>query len=249
MAEEIPATRAVAAVRPANHESRQRAREVQSGATRAAVLGVSDGLVTNVSLILGVAGASGNAKFVLLAGLASLVAGAASMAVGEYVSMAAQVELLQRLLAEYREHMKREPEAAREELEEFIHAGGVRQATAHNASKQIAMVPDRALAVYARSLGLDPDELGSPWKAAVTSLLTFATGALVPLLPWFFSGGAAAAFASIALGGAAALVVGGMLGYLGGRNVAWSAARQLLVLAVAAAATWAAGKLFNVSVT
>jgi VIT1/CCC1 family predicted Fe2+/Mn2+ transporter len=249
MAQEIPATDAVAAVRPANHESRQRAREVQSGATRAAVLGVSDGLVTNVSLILGVAGASANAKFVLLAGLASLVAGAASMAVGEYVSMAAQVELLQRLLAEYREHMKREPEAAREELEEFIRAGGVRQATAHNASKQISMVPDRALAVYARSLGLDPDELGSPWKAAVTSLFTFATGALVPLLPWFFTGGAAAAFASIALGGAAALVVGGMLGFLGGRNVAWGAARQLLVLAVAAAATWAAGKLFNVSVT
>lgn len=249
MAQEISATRAVAAVRPANHESRQRAREVQSGATRAAVLGVSDGLVTNVSLILGVAGASANAKFVLLAGLASLVAGAASMAVGEYVSMAAQVELLQRLLAEYREHMKREPEAAREELEEFIRAGGVRQATAHNASKQISLVPDRALAVYARSLGLDPDELGSPWKAAVTSLLTFATGALVPLLPWFFTGGTAAAFASLALGGAAALVVGGMLGFLGGRNIAWSAARQLLVLGVAAAATWGAGRLFDVTVT
>src|SRR5438270_4549393 len=129
------AAAADATVRSANHDSRQRAREVQSGATRAAVLGVSDGLVTNVSLIRGVASASPGGKFVLLAGLASLVAGAASMAVGEYVSMAAQVELLQRLLAEYREHMKREPEAAREELEEFIRKGGVMQATAHNASK------------------------------------------------------------------------------------------------------------------
>ena len=106
---------------------RQRAREVQSGATRAAVLGVSDGLVTNVSLILGVAGSEASGHFVLLAGLASLVAGAASMAVGEYVSIAAQVELLQRLLTDFREHLKQQPEHARRDLEEFIRRGGVRQ--------------------------------------------------------------------------------------------------------------------------
>jgi len=222
---------------------------VQSGATRAAVLGVSDGLVTNVSLILGVAGAQSSGKVVLLAGLASLVAGAGSMAVGEYVSMAAQVELLQRLLADYREHLRRAPEQAREEIEESIRREGVGQATAHNASQQIAMVPDRALAVYAQSLGLDPQELGSPWKAALTSLWTFAAGAAVPLLPWFFRSGQDAAVASIALGGAAAIAVGGMLGYLGGRNVFWSAARQLIALALAAAATWGAGRLFNVAVT
>jgi len=179
---------------------RQRAREVQSGSTRAAVLGVSDGLVTNVSLILGVAGATQGGDVVLIAGLASLVAGAASMAVGEYVSMTAQVELLQRLLADYRKHLGLAPEEAREEIEDFIRRGGVQQATAHNASQQIAMVPDRALAVYARSLGLDPEELGSPWKAALTSLFTFAAGALVPLLPWFFRSGIDAAVASIALG-------------------------------------------------
>src|SRR5437879_8090257 len=149
----------------------RRGREVQSGAARAAVLGISDGLVTNVSLILGVAGAQVAGHFVQLAGLASLVAGAVSMAVGEYVSMAAQVELLRRLLSEYRDHLKRAPERARQELEEFIQSGGVRQATAHNASQQIALIPDRALAVYARSLGMDPEELGSPWKAAFTSLL------------------------------------------------------------------------------
>jgi VIT1/CCC1 family predicted Fe2+/Mn2+ transporter len=228
---------------------RQRAREVQSGATRAAVLGVSDGLVTNVSLILGVAGAEASGRFVLLAGLASLVAGAASMAVGEYVSMAAQVELLQRLLTDYREHLRRAPEQARQELEEFIERGGVRQATAHNASQQIALVPDRALAVYARSLGLDPEELGSPTKAALSSLLTFAGGALVPLIPWFFWSGLQASLVSIILGGSAAVVVGAVLGYLGGRNILWSATRQVLVLALAAAATWAAGKLFNVTVT
>jgi vacuolar iron transporter family protein len=234
---------------PDSRADRQRAREVQSGSTRAAVLGISDGLVTNVSLILGVAGAQPGGNIVLLAGLASLVAGAASMAVGEYVSMAAQVELLQRLLADYREHLRRSPEQAREELEEFIQRGGVRQATAHSASQQIAMVPDRALAVYARSLGLDPEELGSPWRASVTSLITFAAGAVVPLLPWFFWSGGRAALASIALGAAAAVAVGSLLGYLGGRNILWSAARQVFVLALAAGATWGAGRLFNVTVT
>jgi VIT1/CCC1 family predicted Fe2+/Mn2+ transporter len=234
---------------PDSRADRQRAREVQSGSTRAAVLGISDGLVTNVSLILGVAGAQPGGNIVLLAGLASLVAGAASMAVGEFVSMAAQVELLQRLLIDYREHLKRSPEEAREELEEFIQRGGVRQATAHNASHQIALVPDRALAVYARSLGLDPEELGSPWRAAVTSLITFAAGAVVPLLPWFFWSGGRAALASIALGAAAAVAVGSLLGYLGGRNILWSAARQVFVLALAAGATWGAGRLFNVTVT
>ena len=210
---------------------------------------MSDGLVTNVSLILGVAGAQAEGRFVLLAGLASLVAGAASMAVGEYVSMSAQVELLKRLLTDYREHLERSPEAARQELEDFIQRGGVRQATAHNASHQIALVPDRALAVYARSLGLDPEELGSPWKAAVTSLLTFASGAVVPLVPWFFWTGTPAALASIVLGTGAAIAVGALLGYLGGRNVVWGAARQVLVLIVAAGATFGAGKLFNVTVT
>ena len=121
------------------------------------------------------------------------------------------------------------------------------QATAHNASHQIALVPDRALAVYARSLGLDPNELGSPWKAAISSLCTFAAGALVPLLPWFLWSGTRAAVASIVLGGGAALAVGGALGFLGGRNVVWSAARQLLVLAIAAGATWGVGRLFNVT--
>jgi len=230
-------------------DARQRAREVQSGAARAAVLGISDGLVTNVALIFGVAGAQSDPHVVRLAGFASLVAGALSMAVGEYISMAAQVELLQRLLADYRETLKRDPEQTREELEEFIRRLGVKQATAHNVSQQIFGVPDRALAVYARSLGLDPDELGSPWKAAASSLFTFAAGAFMPLIPWFFSQGTRAAMASLALGGASALAVGGLLGWLGGRNVLWGALRQLVVLAIAAGATWGAGRLFNVVVT
>lgn len=232
-------------------ESRRRAREVQSGAARAAVLGINDGLVTNVALILGVAGAQSSAGFVRLAGMASLVAGACSMAVGEYVSMAAQVELLQRLLAEYREAMRENPELAREDLETFIASAGVKPATAHNASQQISGTPRHALAVYARSLGLDPDELGSPWKAALSSLFTFAVGALVPLVPWFLvrDGGPAAVNASMALAAVMALGIGGMLGFFSGRGPLWPALRQLLIVALASGATWGAGRLFGVAVS
>ena len=232
-------------------DSRRRAREVQSGTARAAVLGINDGLVTNVSLILGVAGAQGGVGFVRLAGLASLVAGACSMAVGEYVSMAAQVELLQGLLTDHRIAMRNHPELARRELEESLTRDGMKRATAHNASQQIAGAPDHALAVYARSLGLDPEELGSPWKAAASSLVTFAFGAAVPLAPWFFvhDAGTAAAAVSSGLAAAMALTIGGTLGWLSGRGPVWPALRQLLIVALAAGVTWAAGRLFHVSVT
>jgi VIT1/CCC1 family predicted Fe2+/Mn2+ transporter len=230
-------------------DSRRRAREVQSGTARAAVLGVSDGLVTNVALILGVAGAEMAGNMVLLTGAASLIAGATSMAVGEYVSMAAQVELLKRLLGDFCIQLRRNPEAARQTLEDALVRGGIGPATAHSASLQLALVPEHAEAAYARLLGLDPEELGSPWKAAGTSLLTFAAGALVPLLPWFFWSGTKAAAGSLALGAGAALVIGGALGRLGSNNVFWSALRQLIALTLAASATWGAGRLFKVTVT
>ncbi len=232
-------------------DSRRRARGVQSGAARAAVLGINDGLVTNVALILGVAGAQTSVGFVRLAGLASLVAGACSMAVGEYVSMAAQVELLQQLLAEYRAAIQRDPELARQDIEEFIARAGVQQATAHNASQQISGVPGHALAVYARSLGLDPDELGSPWKAAGSSLVTFAVGAAVPLIPWFVvrDGGTPAAIVSIALAAVMSLTIGGALGWMSGRRPVWPALRQLLIVALAAGVTWAVGRFFHVNAT
>src|ERR1041384_3296798 len=171
------------------HGAARRARGVQSGAARAAVLGISDGLVTNVALILGVAGAEMSGRLVVLVGAASLVAGAASMAVGGDGSMGGQVELLQRLLGEFREQLKRDPEHARQALEDSLARGGLGKATAHSASLQLVLQPDHAEGAYARLLGLDPEELGSPWKAAATSLLTFAAGALVPLIPWFFPEG------------------------------------------------------------
>lgn len=227
---------------------RRRAAEVQSGAARAAILGVNDGLVTNVALILGLMGASAGPQIVRLTGLASLVAGACSMAVGEYVSMAAQVELLQSLLAEEREALRLDPEGERRTLEHFIEKEGVSHGTAREASKQIARVPAHALATYARSIGLNPEELGSPVAAALTSLATFAGGALAPLLPWFYWEGTRAVLASVAVTGAVAAAIGAALGRMSGRGAAWPALRQLLIVAAAAALTWGVGHLFHVTV-
>ena len=169
-------------------ERRQRAMSVQSGAARAAVLGINDGLVTNISLILGVVGATASADVVQLAGLASLVAGAGSMAVGEYVSMRAQVELLERLLTEEREAIRADPERERAILQATLRRHGFDQVTSSAATKDLFRDPERALTVYSRAvLGVNPDELGSPWTSAVSSLLTFAFGALVPLVPWFIT--------------------------------------------------------------
>jgi vacuolar iron transporter family protein len=230
------------------HESRQRAAGVQRGTARAAVLGVSDGLVTNVSLILGVAAAEASPPVVRLAGLASLVAGACSMAVGEYVSMRAQVELLEGVLLDEARRLRENPVGARAELEQVIARAGLSRRTARQAARELARNPAHALATYARSIGLNPDELGSPWAAALSSLLTFAGGALVPLVPWFFGGGVRAQLTSLALAGAASLGIGIILARLGGRAWPWPACRQLLVIALAAGATVLVGRLFHVPV-
>ena len=183
-----------------------------------------------------------------LAGFASLAAGAFSMAVGEYVSMRAQVELLERLLVEEAERLRRNPEAVRAELERFIERAGVSRKTAHEAARQLSRDKRHALATYARSIGLNPDELGSPWAAAFSSLVTFAAGALVPLVPWFFRSGLPAQVASLALAAAASFGIGALLARLSGRPLLWPAVRQLLIVGIAAAGTVAVGRLFRVPV-
>jgi len=233
----------------ANESSRQRAADVQRGTARAAVLGVSDGLVTNVSLILGISAAEAAPGFVRLAGFASLAAGAFSMAVGEYVSMRAQVELLERLLLEETEKLHRNPEAVRAELEEFIARAGVSRKTAHEAVRQLCRDKRHVLGTYARSIGLNPEELGSPWAAALSSLVTFAGGALVPLVPWFFRSGLTAQIASVALAVVASVSIGALLARLSGRPLLWPAMRQLLIVALAAAATVGVGRIFRVPVS
>src|SRR5438876_972734 len=181
-------------------------RNVQGGTARAAVFGVSDGLVSNVALILGVAGASPGAGVVRLAGLAGLIGGAVSMAAGEWVSMTAQSELLERELAMEAIELHRRPEGEWRELVEIYRARGIAPETAEQLATELMRNPKLALETHAREeLGIDPAELGSPLGAAVSSFFAFSVGALVPLLPWFFGGGTIALVLSIVFGTIAAL--------------------------------------------
>lgn len=222
----------------------------QSGTARAALLGVSDGLVTNVSLILGVAGAGASAQIVLVAGVASLIAGAFSMAVGEYISMRGQTELLESVLKEERDELRRHPDNARRALKDVLVSDGMEPSTASVASAQIARDTEKAMAMYARGkLGINPDELGSAWQAAGSSLVMFAAGAFVPLIPWLFGGGATAMLSSLGLSAIGALAIGAFLGANTTGKFVRPALRQLLVLILAAGATYLVGRMFETTVT
>lgn len=217
-------------------------RDIQGGAARAAVFGVSDGLVSNVSLILGVAGASPGAGVVRLAGLAGLIAGAVSMAAGEYVSMKAQSELLERELAMERRELERNPRMETAELAAIYRSRGVPGDRALELAQAMMANPELALETHAREeLGIDPRELGSPIAAATSSFFAFAVGAVAPLVPWFFGGGDAATIASVVIGVVAAAVVGGLIAYFAARSYLRSIVRQVLIAAVAAGVTYAIG--------
>jgi VIT1/CCC1 family predicted Fe2+/Mn2+ transporter len=213
------------------------------------VLGISDGLVTNVSLILGVAGANAEPHVVRLAGFASLVAGACSMAVGEYISMQAQRELLERVLDDQRNELRRDPSAKIAKLADAIQRTGTSREYALAAAQRTMSDPDEGLDVYVRLvLGVNPHELGSPIAAAFSSLVTFAFGAFVPLVPWLFTSGNPAALISIALAAAGSAAIGGYLGWQTGRGIVVSALRQLFVIAIAAGITYLVGRIFRVAV-
>ncbi len=223
-------------------------RDVQGGTARAAVFGVSDGLVSNVAIVLGFAGANTGAGLVRLAGLAGLIGGAVSMAAGEYISMTAQAELLERELEMERLELHRRPEAERRELAQIYRSRGVDEATADQLATALSRDPDLALETHAREeLGIDPNALGKPVSAALSSFVTFSVGAFIPLLPYLFGTGTAALVAAIVLGVIAALAVGAFLARFTGRPVGRSAARQLLFSAVPAAATYALGSAVGVS--
>jgi VIT1/CCC1 family predicted Fe2+/Mn2+ transporter len=219
-------------------------RDIRGGGARAAVFGMSDGLVTNVSLILGMAGAHPAATVVRLAGLAGLVAGSVSMASGEYVSMRAQAELLERELAVERRELRRSPEAERRELVKIYEDRGMEPGLARALAAEMMRTPELALETHAREeLGIDPGDLGSPWQAAGSSFVTFAAGAVLPLLPWFFTRGTAAVLGSIVLGLLGAIVLGSALAAFTRRSWWWSALRQVGISAVAAGVTFAIGHL------
>ncbi len=218
-------------------------RSDRSGALRAAVFGVNDGLVSNTALVMGFAGSGAAGTTILFAGVAGLLAGAFSMAAGEYISMRSQREAYEREIALEADELRDDPEAEAEELALIYRAKGLDAEEAERVATTILKDQDAALETMAREeLGLDPDELGSPWSAAVSSLIAFALGAVVVVLPYLFGSGTAALVAAIALAAGALFTVGAVLGLLNGRSPLRSGARQFLVGAGAAAAVFAIGR-------
>ncbi|MBK5331816.1 MAG: VIT1/CCC1 transporter family protein [Ilumatobacteraceae bacterium] len=231
-------------------ESHPGHRSVAGGLARAAVFGVSDGLVSNVSLVIGFAGAGVDSSVVRLAGLAGAIAGATSMAAGEWVSISAQNELVLRELAVERRELVHNTESETAELAAMYEGHGMTRQIALEAAADVMREPETALAVHAREeLGVDPDDLGSPWGAAGLSLVCFLIGALLPVIPWFAGSGNRAKVASIAIGVVAAAIVGLLIGKFAERRIAWSAVRQVLILLIACGATYLVGKLLGVSVS
>ena len=234
--------------RPAPPERHHR--QIQGGAARAAVLGVSDGLVTNISLILGFAGANTSPGLVRLAGIGGLLAGAFSMAAGEYVSMKAQSELLQRELDMEALELRRAPEAERAELAQLYESRGVDPAVAGEMAAEMMRTPELALETHAREeLGVSPHNLGNPYAASSASAASFAVGALVPLVPWFFTSGGSALALSLILGAVAAVVIGLALARFSGRSPLRLVVRQLIVTIAAAGVTFLVGKAVGRNLT
>ncbi len=225
-------------------------RDVRGGGARAAVFGISDGLVTNVSLVLGIAGANAGGAIVRLAGVAGLVAGSFSMAAGEYLSMTAQRELMERELEVERRSLHRSPEGEAAELKGVYVRRGIDPTVATEMVNEVHQDPDLALETHAREeLGISVQSLGSPWQAAAASFVTFALGAFIPLAPWLFTSGTVAIVLSVVLGAVASLVVGVVLARFTERPVVASALRQLAVTAVAAAVTFGVGKAIGTGVS
>jgi len=219
------------------------------GSLRAAVFGANDGLLSNFSLVMGIAGANAEPRFVLLAGIAGLLAGASSMAAGEYVSVQSQRELYQQQIAIEREELEMSPEEEEEELSLIYQAKGIPSAEAAELAKRIISNPETAIDTLAREeLGLDPAGLGSPWIAAASSFIAFAFGAAIPVIPYFITTGNTAFVASAVVCGASLFLVGVLISIFTGRNLFFSGFRMLGIGALAAGATYLIGKLLGVSV-
>jgi vacuolar iron transporter family protein len=219
------------------------------GTLRAAVFGVNDGLVSNFSLVMGVAGGTSNKSIVLLAGVAGLVAGAFSMASGEWVSVRSQRELYENELRIEEQELSAFPEEEREELELIYQAKGIDPEEAKALVDNIMQRPDVALDTLAREeLGFVPGTLASPWVAAGSSFAAFAAGAFLPVVPFFFGSGVAAVVVSALLSVVALFGVGAAISVFTGRHAGRSGLRMAAIGAVVATATFLVGKLVGVSV-
>ncbi len=224
-----------------------RHRRGQTGTLRAGVFGVNDGLVSNTCLILGVSGAVGDAKLVALTGVAGLLAGAFSMAAGEYISMRSQRELYVYQIDQERAELERYPEEEAEELALIYNARGVPMEDARRMTLRMIQNPEQALNTLAREeLGLNPDELGSPSRAALSSFIAFCLGAALPLAPFLIGFGADTLSVTVAVSGMALFLIGAVLSLFSGRNAFYGGARMMAIGAAAGLATFAIGSLLGV---
>jgi VIT1/CCC1 family predicted Fe2+/Mn2+ transporter len=219
-------------------------------ALRAAVLGSNDGLSSNLSLVMGVAGATVDTHTLILTGVAGLLAGACSMAMGEWISVTSSRELAEREMQTEKDELEANPEEERQELQLIYEAKGLSPTEAAELSAKLLSDPAAAIDVLSREeLGIDPSERGgSPWVAAGTSMLLFALGALIPVLPLFFLTGTGAIVASLAAGGAGLCLIGTAIAIFTGRSALYSAARQLLLGLLAAGVTFGIGRLIGVAI-
>lgn len=227
-----------------------RHRTVGSNALRAGVLGANDGLVSNLSLVLGVAGASVGDQAVVVAGVAGLLAGASSMALGEWISVQSAREAAERQLRIEADEIREFPDEEREELRLIYEAKGLPAEQAREVADRLLSEPATALDAMAREeLGIDPDDLGgSPWQAAGYSFVLFALGAVVPVLPFLVGSGAAATLTAVAASGAALFVLGLGISVLTGRSAWWSGLRQLAIGLATGAVTYGVGTALGVAI-
>jgi VIT1/CCC1 family predicted Fe2+/Mn2+ transporter len=226
-----------------------RHRSAGGNALRAAVLGANDGLVSNLSLVMGVAGAAMSGPTILITGLAGLLAGAGSMAMGEWLSVQSSRELYMHQLETEEEELRTAPEEEEEELALIYQARGLDAEQAKAFAKSMMANKDTALDTLAREeLGIDPDELGgSAWVAAITSFLLFSIGAIVPVLPFFWATGMSAVVQSVVMSTVALFVVGAAITLFTGRPVLFSGSRQVAFGLLAAGLTYAVGRMVGVS--
>ncbi len=220
------------------------------GNLRAATFGISDGLASNFSLVMGVAGAEPGNKFILLAGIAGLLAGAFSMAAGEYVSIGVQRDMFENQIAVERRELEENPEEETEELSLIYQSKGLPPEQADLMAKTLMGDQETALDTLSREeLGLDPGSLGSPWGAAISSFVSFAVGAAIPVVPFAVTSGAPAFVSSIILACGALFAAGAVTTVFTGRSVLFGGARMALIGSAAAAVTWLVGRALGVAVS
>jgi len=219
-----------------------------TGTLRAGVFGVNDGLVSNTCLIMGVAGAGTSSSVILLTGVAGLLAGAFSMGAGEFISMLSQKEMFEHQIAQEKDELERYPKEEAEELALIYAARGIPIKEARHLASHLVANPEKALDALTREeLGLNPDDLGSPVGAAISSFLMFSSGASLPLIPYVFGYAQEGILIASLISGTALFCVGAALSLFSGRNAFFGGARMLAIGSAAAAATYFIGSLFDVA--